>query len=95
MSRKSIAFIGGGTNSAIGHAHISAAIMDGLWHVSPSLFSNHQDINQQTHHKFGIPWTRHYPIHIDFLDENGSLIDLLVIATPSPLHCQMVLVRCF
>lgn len=90
MNRKSIAFIGGATNSAIGHTHISAAMMDGRWQICPSYFSEEKEINEATHRKYGIAWEKHYPRYQEYLDQMGHSIDLLVIATPSPMHYQMI-----
>lgn len=91
MTPKSLAFIGGATNSAIGHSHISAALMDGRWKILPSHFSEVEQINEQTHQKFGIPWRKHFQSYLEYLDEMKPLIDLLVIATPSPMHHEMVM----
>jgi len=90
MTRRKIKFIGGGINSAIGHSHLSACLMDGLWEVLPSFFSRTESINQQTHQKYNLPWLDH-PQNLDeFLDDAARNPDLLVIVTPSTSHYDLV-----
>lgn len=88
--RRKIKFIGGGINSAIGHSHLSACLMDGLWEVSPSFFSRTESINRQTHQKYNVPWLNHPKNLDDFLDNTCRNSELIVILTPSTSHYDLV-----
>ena len=85
-----IAFIGGGINSAIGHTHISSCLIDGLWQIQPSYFSQTKNINEATHSRYCIPWRRHFETYRHYLDDFTEPPDLIAVLTPSPTHFDMV-----
>lgn len=88
MQPLKLGFIGGGIDSAVGHAHYSACRMDGLFEVVHGCFSRNADINQKTAEKYNcdmLPdW--HDVIHACIRDRT----DAVVILTPTPYHFGMV-----
>lgn len=82
----SVAFIGGGINSAVGNAHFIAAQMDGILSVDAGCFSRHQDVNRQTAEKWGISPHRLYASWQALIEAERGRLDAVVILTPTPHH---------
>lgn len=76
--------VGGGTNSAVGMAHISAMRMTGLYEVVCGVFSRRPDVNAESSLRYGCAC----------YDEIASLarrrVDRLVVLSPTPSHAAHI-----
>ncbi len=81
-----LAFLGGGINSAVGRTHKIAAEMDGRFKISAGCFSRHADINAATASAYGVDTNRLYPSLDVLLRSELDQIDAIVILTPTPNH---------
>lgn len=87
----SLAFVGGGPNSAAGYAHFAAARLDRLWSVDAGAFSSHQETNRQASVIYGVDPTRTYGGLTELLEHEAGRLDAVALLTPTPLHHEMVL----
>lgn len=87
----SLAFIGGGVNSAVGYAHFAAAQMDNLWSLDAGCFSHDPKINVQSANTYCIEDARCHSDLDTLLDKEANNIDALVILTPTPAHHDMAI----
>lgn len=85
-----VAILGGGYNSAVGRAHMSALRMDGLFRVRHSRFSNNADNNRLSHNMYGLDDFVHDPDFEAWLDRASKVVDLVIILTPSPDHVRHI-----
>ena len=85
-----IGLLGGGSNSAVGQAHLSALRMDGKYSIGPCLFSHVESENHKSHAIFGIPRESEHLSLPNWLDKYASELDLLAILTPSPMHAEHI-----
>ena len=86
-----IAFIGGGTHSAVGYAHYNASRLDGHFELVAGCFSRDKGCNSSSGAAYGVSSKRLYSTWKDLVvSEKGSL-DAIVILTPTPDHFPMVL----
>lgn len=91
MKTFSIAFIGGGIDSAIGYTHFIASQMDHRFELKAGCFSRNKQINQQT----AKIWCnnsdfRLYYNYKDLLQNECGNIDVICILTPTPTHKEIV-----
>lgn len=93
MTRRtlSLAFLGGGWNSAVGATHFIAARMDGRFTVDAGCFSRHADVNHQTADRWGVADGRVYDTADQLLDAEAGKVDALVVLTPTPDHTAPVM----
>lgn len=89
-ARVNIGILGGGANSAVGHAHLSALRMDGRFQIRPSLFSHIESENIDSHKEYGVCWNAHASSATEWLERNIDNIDLVAILTPSTLHLDHI-----
>lgn len=86
----SLAFIGGGVNSAIGEVHKAASQMDGCFKLVAGAFSTHEDINRQTAEAWGVSADRVYGNYKDLLSAEKGKLDAVVVLAPTDLHEEIV-----
>jgi predicted dehydrogenase len=85
-----IGIVGGGSESAIGPAHIAAIRMDGAFTLGPSIFSHIYELNEVSHHYYGVPWLGHFDNLASWLDASINQLDLVALLTPSIDHAQQL-----
>lgn len=85
----SLAFVGGGPNSAAGYAHFAAMRMDGLWSLDAGAFSTHDEVNRQSAAVYGVDAARTYASLDELLSQEMGRIDAVALLTPTPLHYDM------
>lgn len=86
-----IGIIGGGINSAVGKAHISALNLDGLFKVVAGSFSRNHEINLKSAINFGVDLTRLYSDYAQLIDNEAGKIDAIVVLTPTTDHTTPVI----
>jgi len=92
LNRKlSLAFVGGGLNSAVGTTHKLAAQMDERWVLSAGCFSRNHDINVSTGRHWNIKKDRVYESPEDLFENEKGKLDAIVILTPTPSHSELVI----
>lgn len=77
-----VAVLGGGTNSAVGRAHVAALRLGGI-SLDGGLFSRHEMINNQSAAEYGR--VRALNDFEDLIDFSQS-VDAVVVLTPTPQH---------
>ena len=82
-------FIGGSYRSAIGTTHKIASQMDGRWKLVSGCFSRNHIINSETAKLWNVP--RIYYNWQELLHQEQSLIDAIIILTPTPAHTPVIL----
>jgi len=87
----SLGFVGGGNNSAVGSTHFIASQMDARFNVQAGCFSRQLDVNTQTAEQWGIQLERRYNNVNDFLEQEKSYLDAIVVLTPTPTHLETVI----
>lgn len=85
-----IGILGGGSNSAVGSAHLAAIRMDAKFAIGPCQFSHIEEENRVSHNYYGVPWPGKHRSLSEWLNDNASKLDLVVILTPSPLHKEHI-----
>lgn len=89
MSKKiTLSILGGGINSAIGRAHISALQMDGLFKISRACFSRDRKINQLSAQEYHLEDLELLDSESELLTVNAS--DVVLILTPTPQHYNQI-----
>ena len=83
-----IGVIGGGINSAVGRAHLSALNLDANWKVVSGFFSRDKDVNYLS----GQAWRTEllYDSFESFICEDNQQIDAVLVLTPTPSHYEIV-----
>lgn len=84
----SLGIIGGGINSAVGRAHLSALRLDGLWHLKSGFFSRSEAVNSESGLTWGIE-TLHRDLDSFIKTESGKL-DAVLVLTPTPNHFESI-----
>lgn len=87
----SIAFIGGGTNSAVGRAHKTAIELDNKFVLKAGCFSQYPDINMDTAAVYRVAEERVYASIDDLITAEHDRVDAVVVLTPTPLHKDNVI----
>jgi predicted dehydrogenase len=83
-----VAIVGGGINSAVGRAHISALRMDGKFKITSACMSRNPTINAESQEQYGLNDSVFYD-SVKQLAENAEF-DALVILTPTPNHAATI-----
>lgn len=86
-----IGIIGGGLNSAIGKAHMSALALTNRFRVGAACFSRYDNVNIATAKAFNI---RHEKLYFDYtqlIENEKSTIDAILILTPTDQHKDQVI----
>ena len=81
-----LAFLGGGTNSAVGGAHRAALSLDGLFQLTAGCFSEEDEINRDSAIQYGIPDIARFKSLDELLEKDPADFDAIVILTPTPCH---------
>ena len=84
-----LAFIGGSINSIAGYPHFIASQMDRKFEVVAAAFSSDSIINEKTAQEWKI--SRYYNDYHTLIQKEKNHIDAVVILTPTPLHCDIIL----
>lgn len=84
------AMIGGGLNSAVGRVHEIAMRMDGKFDLAAGCFSRHAKINEQTGREYRVNPTRVYATPQLLFEQERGKLDVIVIATPSNTHGELI-----
>ena len=84
-----LAFIGGSINSIAGYPHFIASQMDKRFEVVAGTFSTDLKINRLTADQWKVP--RIYTNYKKLIEEEKENIDAVVILTPTPLHCEVII----
>ncbi len=84
----SLGIIGGGINSAVGRAHLSALRVDGLWHLKTGFFSRNAFVNSESAIAWGVE-TSHPDLDAFIQAESGEL-DAVLVLTPTPNHFEAI-----
>lgn len=89
MSQKvSLSILGGGINSAIGRAHLSALQMDGLFRIRRACFSRDRRINQLSAQEYHLDDVELLNNEAELLTANSS--DAVLLLTPTPQHYDQI-----
>lgn len=86
-----VAIVGGGINSAVGRAHVSAMNIDGLFKIVAGSFSRNNEINLKSAVEFGVDPSRAYSDHKQLISSELGRIDVIVVLTPTSLHTDPVI----
>ncbi|PDO90216.1 Gfo/Idh/MocA family protein [Kosakonia pseudosacchari] len=87
----SLAFIGGGLNSAIGMTHKIASQMDGHFQLSAGCFSRDDALNRQTGMAWGLDESKIYQDALTLLEKEHAHLDAVVVLTPTPAHREILM----
>ncbi len=85
-----LGFIGGGLSSAIGQTHYSACRLDGHWELVSGAFSRNDKTNIETAQAWNIAASRTYIDWREFIQIEKSLVDAVVVLTPTPEHDEIL-----
>jgi len=88
MKKMTIGIIGGGINSAVGRAHVSALNLDGNWNISTGFFSRSAEINTRSAAMYGVESTC-FSIE-QFIDQGSNKLDSVLVLTPTPTHFEII-----
>lgn len=92
MQPLSLAFIGGGLDSAVGYTHLIAAQMDGRFRLKAAAFSRNAEINRKSAESWGLERDfRLYESYQTLLENERGKIDAVCVLTPTPTHKEIVL----
>jgi predicted dehydrogenase len=83
-----IGILGGGINSAVGRAHVSALQLDGNWNIQAGHFSRNPEVNS----KSASLW-RSKRLHNSlnsFMEEEQGKLDAVIVLTPTPTHYEII-----
>ena len=84
-----LAFIGGSINSIAGYPHFIASQMDKRFEVVSGAFSTNTIINKKTAEQWKV--NRLYDDYQTLIKKEKSIIDAVVILTPTPSHKEVLL----
>ena len=83
-----ISILGGGINSAIGRAHLSALQMDGLFRIRRGCFSRNQTTNVLSLQQYNLEEFELVDSEAELLSKNST--DVVLLLTPTPQHYDQV-----
>jgi len=83
-----VGILGGGINSAVGKAHLSALSIDRNWDIAAGLFSRDDKINTESQ----LLWSskRHYFSLEQFIEVEQGKLDAVIVLTPTPTHYEII-----
>ena len=85
-----LAFIGGGTTSAVGYVHFCAAHMDHKFQVVAGAFCRNGEQNQATALHWGVDEKRTYQDWREMVEVEAENVDAFVVLTPTPHHLEVL-----
>lgn len=88
MNKLRIGIIGGGLNSAVGRAHVSALNLDGNWNICTGFFSRNAEVNSRSAAFYGVESTC-FSIE-QFIDQGLDKLDAVLVLTPTPTHFEII-----
>lgn len=83
-----VAIVGGGINSAVGRAHVSALRMDGKFRITSACMSRNPTLNAESHAQYGLIDSVLYDSAAHLAE--SAEFDALVILTPTPNHAETI-----
>lgn len=86
-----IGVIGGGLNSAVGRAHLSALALANSYEITVASFSRNEEQNKKTAHFINLNENKIYNDYKKLIDENKDQIDLVLVLTPTDQHKDQVI----
>lgn len=86
-----IALIGGSVDSAVGYTHFNSSRLDGYFRVDSGCFSRNPKQNGNSALKYGVSHKRTYPNWQALLKGEKSLVDAILILTPTPSHAEIAI----
>jgi len=86
-----LAFIGGGLNSAVGKVHATASQMDNIWELVCGCFSTNEKANQESGTTYGLSPHRIHKNWATLIDEEKNSVDAVAILTPTPSHSEIII----
>lgn len=90
-NKLSVAFIGGGVNSAVGKVHRIAIEMDQRFELVAGCFSQNSELNKRSAREYGVESERTYQSLDELLNNEVGNIDAIIILTPTHQHKKQVL----
>jgi predicted dehydrogenase len=84
-----LAFIGGSIESIAGYPHFVASQMDKRFELVAGTFSSNSDKNKKSANQYKV--LRYYDNYKELITNEKNNIDAVVILTPTPMHCDMIL----
>ena len=81
--------VGGGVNSAVGRAHMSALRMDGRFEIKAACFSKDGTLNQKSQESYLLPNVKLFKNEDELIYNSG--VDVILLLSPTPQHAQQVL----
>ena len=86
MAKIKLGIIGGGIDSAVGKAHVSAIRLSNEFDITACKFSKDLGLDKKSHNSYQIPW-RSKPKDLQaFINEFKSELDMVLLLTPSTQH---------
>lgn len=86
-----VAFMGGGTRSAVGQAHRIAIELDQRFKLVAGCFSANRHENLESARSYQVPTEHVYDNLKTLLEQESQSIDAIVILTPTPNHYEEVM----
>jgi predicted dehydrogenase len=84
-----VAIIGGGINSAVGKAHISALLLSNLYEIAGAMFSRDFKINSESKDFYNLASTKLYNDIHDLIN-NRSDFQFVIVLTPTHTHFSIL-----
>ncbi len=85
-----IGMIGGGINSAVGRAHISALSIDGSFKLHSGHFSRDRTIHNLSQQKYKVLKKTYYSSINNYLKNEKGNLDIVLIVLPTPDHYKII-----
>ena len=86
-----VMILGGGINSAVGSAHISALKLSGQYNIVGGFFSRNSQTNNESAKEYGLINPRIYNDFELLCETEKGKIDAIIILTPTDQHFQQVI----
>ena len=91
FKKLNVMILGGGINSAVGSAHISALKLSGRYNIQGGFFSRDTHINEESAKEYGLLNPRIYDdLELLCKKEKGK-IDAIIILTPTDQHFEQII----
>ena len=85
-----VAILGGGKNSAVGHAHISAILMSNRYEITSVCFSRDSDMNSNSVDFYNLNGINLYDSLEELVNNESKKIDYVIILTPTDTHFEQL-----
>lgn len=86
-----VAILGGGLNSAVGKAHISALSISSIFSIEAACFSRNDKVNKSTALEFNVSEKYLYSDYSVLIESQKGKIDFIIILTPTDQHADQVI----